>query len=257
MRPPSGPMLPVEALNQLSSDKSSAVIKKKTTLHMALSPGTLSNIRSGVESQLQPHLNRYYPSLGAILLGWDSLKLSSSTASLLSDTHFVHVDVVGQFYLFTPQVGTVLSGVINKTSAGHVGCLVHQSFNVSLISDLRTSDHHDIGDTILVKVTKMFWSYLGVPIIQARLVSSNAVDVKEECKDEPEYDSGIESTEIGTAADVDTTVNDITTTRKEKKSRKRKGSESMPDADQDSLINNDSLSDTPKRKKKKKKTTDD
>ena len=63
-------MQSISTLEELSNNPDSAVTKRSARIHLGLSPGTLSNIKQGLEAQLLPQINRYYPALGAILLGW-------------------------------------------------------------------------------------------------------------------------------------------------------------------------------------------
>lgn len=254
-------MLPLSTLDDLTRDVNNAVIRKRATIHLGLSPGTLSNIKQGLEAQLLPQLNKYYPPLEAVLLGWSDLKLSSSTGMLLADTACVHVNVVGQFYVFTPKIGAVLSGVVNKKSAGHVGCLVHDTFNVSLMSE-RTDKSVDIGDTIMIQITKLFWGHKSLPVIQGKMFSMTAGEVKvsefkeeEEIKDdvpEQDYDSGIDSNGIGVVPEENHEEVDEKDSRKSKKSKKRKLSETDPDL-QTSIAIDSSLNSSASKKKKKKK----
>lgn len=56
----------------------------------------------------------------------------SQLGTISYDSFFIHIDIVASFYLFKPEVGKVLHGIVNKKSEDHVGCLVHNTFNVSL-----------------------------------------------------------------------------------------------------------------------------
>lgn len=71
-------------------------------------------------------------SLNGIVLGYENVRLLSDVGELNYDNCFVHVNVLADFYIFRPTVGSQLHGVVNKKSKDHVGCLVFNHFNVSI-----------------------------------------------------------------------------------------------------------------------------
>lgn len=79
--------------------------------------------------------------LGGILLGYDNIVLQSNGGVITNDSCYMHINVEADFYIFKPEIGQLLKGVVNKRSRSHIGCLVHQLFNVSLPS----SDDDDEG----------------------------------------------------------------------------------------------------------------
>merc|ERR1712066_95729 len=148
----------------------SQVSRKTSTVRMCLMGGVLSMIKEGLEAQLLPHLNRYYPPVGAILLGWEGLRCCQSTGVLVSDSPAIHVEVTGLFYIFSPQIGSVLPAKVNKRSEKHIGCLIHETFNISLMGD-RMDSSVSPGEVIMIEVTKLFWGHRSVPVIQGKLLS--------------------------------------------------------------------------------------
>jgi len=284
-RKPAG-MLPLPELKTLAANPDSLVSKKVSTVRMCLMPGVLSKIKEGLEAQLMPHLNRYYPAVGAILLGWEGLRCGQTTGRLVSDSPAIHVEVTGHFYIFSPQIGSVLPATVNKMSEKHIGCLIHETFNISLMGD-RMDSSVTPGEVIMIEVTKLFWGFRGVPVIQGRLLSERGRG------QEPEYDSGIDSSatvitpdpeevsadpaeekpskksrkrkreeDISDVVDVSESLGDesLTSLTKSKKKKKKKDEESTNEAQQDATLSaagNESISSPPKKKKKKKKETSD
>jgi DNA-directed RNA polymerase I subunit RPA43 len=51
-------------------------------------------------------------SLGGILAGYGNLTIKNPKADLLFDLSNIHVDVVGDFYIFNPEVKKELTGKI-------------------------------------------------------------------------------------------------------------------------------------------------
>merc|ERR1712098_51942 len=181
--------LPVSSLTSLASAPSSSVSMVATTVHLAVSPSSLNNLKAGVEGQLTPHINRYFSPLKAIMLGYDKLKLTSRTGALVYDNPAVHIDVEGNFFLFSPEIGDKITGVVNKKSPGHLGCLVHDTFNVSLLAGEKEKGIR-VGQGIVLEVTKVVWGHKCLPVIQGRLENSGQMEEVVEA----DFDSGIDST---------------------------------------------------------------
>lgn len=94
--------------------------------------------------------------LGGILAGYGRIAVLKSKAETLFNLSDLHIDIEGDFYVFKPEIGKELTGeiyyellfdnteikktvfanyftgIVNKKSPGHIGCLVHNLFNVSL-----------------------------------------------------------------------------------------------------------------------------
>ena len=247
-RKPAG-MLPLADLKVLADSPDSLVSRKVSTVRMCLMPGVLNKIKEGLEAQLMPHLNRYYPAVGAILLGWEDLRCCQSTGRLVSDSPAIHVEVTGRFYIFSPQIGSVLPATVNKMSEKHIGCLIHETFNISLMGD-RMDSSVSTGEVIMIEVTKLFWGYRGVPVIQGRLLSERGRG------QETDYDSGIDSS--ATVVTPDPEVEEVMVSQAEekpsRKSKKRKREEeSSETAETSEPLGDESLNCPSKSKKKKKK----
>merc|ERR1719452_125535 len=202
----------------------SLVTMTNTTVRLAISPTFLSNLKTGVEGQLSPNLNRYYPPLKAIMLGYDQLKLTTRTGGLMYDSPAVHITIQGRFFLFNPEIGSTLPGVVNKKSPGHLGCLVHDTFNVSLLA----------GDN----ERKVMWGFRSLPVIQGKLVTMEQVG-KVEVED---YDSGIDST-----------LSQEQRVVKVKKSKKRKREVEEDDGREEKRIKEEPVEEEVNSSKKKKK----
>ena len=245
-RKPAG-MLPLTDLKALASNPESLVSRKVSTVRMCLMPGVLNKIKEGLEAQLMPHLNRYYPAVGAILLGWEGLRCCQPTGRLVSDSPAIHVEVTGSFYIFSPQIGSVLPARVNKMSEKHIGCLIHETFNISLMGD-RMDSSVTTGEVISIEVTKLFWGYRGVPVVQGRLLGERG--------QEPEYDSGIDSSVTVVTPDPEAEEVSVNPAEEKtsRKSKKRKREEEIGDiAEAADAVGDESLNCSSKSKKKKKK----
>ena len=73
-------------------------------------------------------------------------------ANLISDTPFLHVDVVGTFFVLRPVVGETLEVTVVKKGVGHLDALLHDVFSVSVYGDNLEKKDIKLGDSVLVKV---------------------------------------------------------------------------------------------------------
>jgi len=242
-------MLPLSSLTSLASAPSSSVTMVSSTVHLAVSPSSLNNLKAGVEGQLAPHINRYFSPLKAIMLGYDQLKLTSRTGALVYDSPAVHINVEGNFFLFSPEIGDKIPGVVNKKSPGHLGCLVHDTFNVSLLAG-ETEKGIKVGQEIVLEVTRVVWGHKSLPVIQGKLVTTGKMEEVVEA----DFDSGIDSTNGSKE-------------KKVKKSKKRKR-EASDEQEADEEVHSKKIKveikeevieaeESTKKKKKKKRKKDD
>jgi len=184
-----------EVLERLTSDPMSCVERVARTAHIALSPASLGNLKAGVAQYFSSHINRYHPALHGILLGYRNPKLMASTGSVLYDQPHIHVDVTADFYMFTPAKGSILCGIVNKKNFDRiVGCLVHQTFNVSLMGGMQSVTRADNkeGSKVKIEVTRVNYGRDSLPFIQGKLLAEEEGELVG-------YDSGIEvKSEAGT-----------------------------------------------------------
>ena len=170
--------LSLAALERLVLEPHTCVTRVSRETHLALAPSNLADLAGGVAEHFSSHINRYYPALQGILLGYNRPRLTARTAHLLHDQPYIHLDVRADFFVFTPSRGCVLSGVVNKKSSDHLGCLVHDTFNVSLVG--RRAEQE--GEVVRIEVTSLSYGRDSLPLLQGRLVKGG----------EAGYDSGIE-----------------------------------------------------------------
>lgn len=254
--------LPPSVLEHLVNETDSAVAKVITKTHLALAPSSLANLKAGVAQYFSGHINRYYPPLKGILLGYQNPKLTAKSGHLIYDQPFIHLDVQAEFFVFSPIRGGFLYGVVNRKSSDHLGCLVHDTFNVSLVGGKKTEQE---GERVKIEVTALSYGRDSLPLIQARRVKKAEAEVGD-------YDSGIEvhSEEVKRGSEdeetkivIDSKVegggddSELREGKKHKKKKKDKDfvkdevvSEPMPQIN--NLIINTEVNEDSKPKKKKK-----
>eukprot|EP00092_Neocalanus_flemingeri_P096024 GFUD01122208.1.p1 GENE.GFUD01122208.1~~GFUD01122208.1.p1 ORF type:complete len:504 (+),score=159.74 GFUD01122208.1:58-1569(+) len=202
-------MMQLDKLRELCSSINSGVTSVKKQIHLALEPSFLSNINLGILKCLNSHLQEYYPEVSGILLGYDDVKLKKSTGSLYTDQPHIHIDIQAIFYVFCPSPGKFLLGSVNKKSVGHVGCLVHDAFNASIICPSDTPTKSWAGGKLVVGQVVRF-RVVSVSYTLNRLIMLGELDkvstavgereamvgIIEEVSDfegDSEHDSGIEN----------------------------------------------------------------
>jgi len=168
-------MLQLEKLIALCSSAHSGVTSVKKQVHLALEPSFLANINLGILKCLNSHLHEYYPEVSGILLGYDNIKLKKTTGSMYNDQPHIHIDIQATFYIFCPTPATCLLGTVNKISQGHVGVLVHDTFNASILKSADVPVKSWAGSKLVVgKVVK--FKVVSVSYSMKRLVLLGELD---------------------------------------------------------------------------------
>ncbi|XP_032685433.1 DNA-directed RNA polymerase I subunit RPA43-like [Odontomachus brunneus] len=121
----------LELMGLLEEDDS-CVHFKNTTKHLALHPFHLKNLRKALNEILMSMLNTYDAELKGFLISYKNPKLLSNSGEIFYDSHFIHVDIEADFYLFCPKVGSSLKGIVNKKGLDHIVLLVHKVFTVTI-----------------------------------------------------------------------------------------------------------------------------
>jgi len=231
-----------EVLERLASDPMSCVERVARTAHIALSPASLGNLKAGVAQYFSSHINRYHPALHGILLGYRNPKLMASTGSVLYDQPHIHVDVTADFYMFTPAKGSILCGIVNKKNFDRiVGCLVHQTFNVSLMGGMQSVTRADNkeGSKVKIEVTRVNYGRDSLPFIQGKLLAEEEGELVG-------YDSGIE---VKSEAGTPTPTTPVAEKRKREEEEEQQMVESIMKKPR---LENEDLTPTSKKGKKSK-----
>ena len=123
-------MLSLEELGRLTNQPFACFHKVRKALHVTLHPRYLNNLELGLLDYFNKQINRWHPKLNGILANYGKLKLKSPHGMLMNEEAHIHLDVISDFWIFRPEIGSVLQGTVTKTSQKHVACLVHGVFNV-------------------------------------------------------------------------------------------------------------------------------
>lgn len=118
--------------NLVENDNNSCVKLVHKKLHLSFPPYYLGDIKERVKSVVDSRLIQYIDELGGILAGYGKLTITKPNAETFFNLGDIHVEVEGDFFIFTPEIGQELVGTINRKTTSHIGCIVHHLFNVSL-----------------------------------------------------------------------------------------------------------------------------
>jgi DNA-directed RNA polymerase I subunit RPA43 len=119
-------------LDKLIKEDNSCVHLHKMKHHIALHPYHLGDLTNSVKDILNKRIGKFCSRLGGILCGYKNIKFLSEEGHICDDSSFIHINIQADFFIFKPSIGKVIEGVVSKKSKDHVGCLVHNIFNVSL-----------------------------------------------------------------------------------------------------------------------------
>ncbi|XP_076288993.1 RNA polymerase I subunit F [Lasioglossum baleicum] len=133
-------------LTGLLEDEESRVYFEKYKKHFGLHPFHLTNLNASLNEILSSNLNSYDAELKGFLLAYQNPKLLTPLGEIFYDTCFIHIDVEAEFYVFRPEVGSNIKGIVNKKGIDHIGVLVHKAFNVSIPK--LDDDENWVGDDL-------------------------------------------------------------------------------------------------------------
>lgn len=174
-------------------DDNFSCIKEVTkTVHIALPTACISNEISGICDVLETWKRQYIQQLQGIVVGYKNVSLSTIRGFVKSDCPVVHYDVKATFELFNPTAGSILKGKINRVNQDHIGCLVHNTINVTiarpneLLGDL--SNFIILDRIILFQITRL--DFKGKIIRVRGKITQECVDLmKESCHFDVQNDS--------------------------------------------------------------------
>lgn len=187
------PKFDLNYLTDIKNEENSCVIAKRTKLHLNFHPLHLTDFMASLKEILNQKITRYSKEyvttflyfklncmnlqflncrLGGILLGYDDVKVMSNLGVINDDSCFIHVDIEGNFFIFTPAVGQHLHGTVNKINKSHISCLVYDCFTVTVpLSDDEAWLENELqnGENVLLKIVSVNLR-CKLPYIKAQIV---------------------------------------------------------------------------------------
>ena len=101
--------------------------------HVSLLPCYVGRLSEGIIKHLNQKIFRFSDQLSGILLSYSKPLVLQRHGAILDEQPHVHFDLKYSAYIFKPQIGSILSGVVNNVGGDHIGCLVNNCFNASVV----------------------------------------------------------------------------------------------------------------------------
>uniref|UniRef100_UPI00358FEF26 DNA-directed RNA polymerase I subunit RPA43 n=1 Tax=Myxine glutinosa TaxID=7769 RepID=UPI00358FEF26 len=169
------------AATALASTSYSCLVVETRQQHVILMPKFLKRLQAGIRQQLNGDLLKYSERFSGALMAYDNIKLVKRYGDILDDQGVVHMDIQADFVIFNPKCDDKLMGTVNKVSSSHVGCLVHNCFNVSLAWPRQATTAGSLhgkelklGDEVLFKVLRLDSDQAGVLLVCGSLIADSA-----------------------------------------------------------------------------------
>ena len=105
-------------------------------------------------------------------MGFENIKRKSS-GTLCGDNPFLHLDVKAKFFVFRPVVGENLFAIVTSKSAGNLGGVVHDVFDISIQCTANIKHSIGLGEPVMVSLVSIWQcsiSYNYFPSLQDHIV---------------------------------------------------------------------------------------
>ncbi|XP_065225037.1 DNA-directed RNA polymerase I subunit RPA43 [Planococcus citri] len=231
--------LSTEELNKLSKTDSGIVLRKNCRHQLKLryeaTPVNSDNFKQHVLEELDKKTLRFNTKLNDMILRICNIRILQPIEA--DRCRRLNVTCIADIYVFKPQCGSILSAIVNKKSDSHLGCIMYDIFNVSIIkpTEIPYCDwpgrRIKVNDRVVFKVLKVDVSEV-IPYIIGELVTDDVYPSNGRDRDE-EYDSVISTdyNSTGTSGDQYSELDDLIESAEKQKPKKRKLSLKTPTRD--------------------------
>eukprot|EP00468_Gymnochlora_sp_CCMP2014_P008501 CAMPEP_0167746612 /NCGR_PEP_ID=MMETSP0110_2-20121227/3808_1 /TAXON_ID=629695 /ORGANISM="Gymnochlora sp., Strain CCMP2014" /LENGTH=185 /DNA_ID=CAMNT_0007631393 /DNA_START=86 /DNA_END=643 /DNA_ORIENTATION=- len=100
-----------------------------------LQPSRLGNILKGAEEQLNLLLFTYSKTLRGVIVSYSDVKVKSFKGKMFQGLSHVEIPISVKFLLYSPSIGSLISGRVNKVGPDFLGLITEGVFNISVARD--------------------------------------------------------------------------------------------------------------------------
>uniref|UniRef100_U5ETT7 Putative dna-dependent rna polymerase i n=1 Tax=Corethrella appendiculata TaxID=1370023 RepID=U5ETT7_9DIPT len=180
-------------LEQYVSDKNACVVRINKNENLALHPKFLSDVCEGVRTIVTEKIGKYDQNLDGIVLDFKNTKIISPLSAIRFDNPFLHLSVQTDFYVFKPEIGSVINGIVTYISKNYLSVVIYRVFNVTIRLDSKKIKRNKIQHNSEISCrVKKFDLNSELPYIEGELIDDN---ISEMNSFENDIDSGISTEE--------------------------------------------------------------
>ncbi|XP_017069833.2 LOW QUALITY PROTEIN: DNA-directed RNA polymerase I subunit RPA43 [Drosophila eugracilis] len=162
-------------LEQYASNPESCVRCINTDMHMAMGPYGMASFKHALhELLIRTKVGFYEASLNGIVLGIKNIKVLGHTAGLRADDPTMHLVINANFYVFRPEAGAILNGVVRHISKHHLSAVIYRVFNTTIRFSNNCQGRENIAMDQEIKFRiKSFDISNVMPFIEGELILEN------------------------------------------------------------------------------------
>lgn len=166
-------------LDRYVRDKKSCIKRINSELHVGFPPWGFANFEETLTNIIsRDKIGKYDAKLDGIILEVRNIKVLGTVYPVHDDDPYNHINIRANFYMFQPQIGSIIKGVIKHLSHGHVAVIIYRVFNVSIRfdrSEMRNSLHIDQKISFRIKKFELQGA---MPYIAGELVDIDVCESK-------------------------------------------------------------------------------
>ena len=123
-------------LDRYVRDEKSCIKRTTSEIHVGFPPWGFANFEETLTNIIsRDKIGKYDANMDGIILEVRNIKVLGSIYPVFDDDPYNHINIRANFYVFQPQIGSTIKGVVKHISHGHVAVIIYRVFNVSIRFD--------------------------------------------------------------------------------------------------------------------------
>lgn len=107
-------------------------VESRVEFSIHLHPSRLSNIKLGIQEQINQFLCHYSSELNGVVISYSDLQLQNTTGKIFYDRPHIHFKVRCKMVVLQCLIGQRIIGTVNHVGLDHITLLFHGAFPVSI-----------------------------------------------------------------------------------------------------------------------------